>query len=310
MDFEGFLGADISPSKKQVKTTSAESSSPESVPIEKSQENKTKKTFDVSDDFFDTINIEKQKNKEEKEKLLMLEKQKKARAEDIKKMSEIEKEEKEKKEEMLRRSIEKEVEKEKSKVEDKPEEKKKKVEARQEVKDKALEEKKKKEEEEKKIEEEKRKKEEEERQKEEERKKKAEDEEENRRREEEERNKTEKEEYTIDKNFIDISTIKDIVIDGVAKKIEDINIAENLDLDEITKPDEEYMTIYYILNDNTENPEFLDENVLAISRKETELRELQQRKEEEFNFQLEELLDTNRISVDLTGLVDDGKNSA
>ncbi|MDR0572256.1 MAG: hypothetical protein LBG48_05380, partial [Rickettsiales bacterium] len=106
-----------------------------------------------------------------------------------------------------------------------------------------------------------------------------------------------------------ISTIKDLIIEGEVKKLEDINVEGAINIAEINKPNEEYMTVYYLLNDNADNPEFLDENVLTISKKETELIELK-RKKEEFNFKLEELVDSDRVAVDLTGLVDENTNTA
>jgi hypothetical protein len=300
MNFEDFLGVDTA--KGQTESAPAENAPQKSEPMEKSEEdkdknknkNKDKKGFGLPDDFFDVINTEKQKREEEESRLSKLESERRARIKDAKKLDDIETEKKKKKEEMLRQMTEEETKDGVAKKQE--DEDKKKLEA----KDKEIEEKKRKEEEEKKRKEE------------EERKKKEEEEEAERKRkeEEEEKKKKEEEEYTINKNFIDISTIKDIVIEGVTKKIEEINIAENIDIKEIRKPDEEYMTIYYILNDNADNPEFLDENVLAISRKEAELREMRQRKEEEFNFQMEELVDINKITVDLTGLLDDTKGTA
>ncbi|MDR3078568.1 MAG: hypothetical protein LBU15_00845 [Rickettsiales bacterium] len=69
--------------------------------------------------------------------------------------------------------------------------------------------------------------------------------------------------------------------------------------------DREHIDLYYELNDNRNNPEFLDEDLVNLSRKEEEMKVMNLREKEEFNFELEELIDNDRIKVDLTGIVDD-----
>ena len=118
-------------------------------------------------------------------------------------------------------------------------------------------------------------------------------------------NKKSDDDTIIDKHFVDVDKIKDTVIEGNIKKVEMSDIQNAVVLDEMEKQNDEYMTIYYLLNDNTNNPEFLDDDVLAISKKEEEMKAKKLKKEEEFNFKLEELVDTDRVKVDLTGLLDD-----
>ncbi|MDR2777771.1 MAG: hypothetical protein LBB24_03310 [Rickettsiales bacterium] len=68
--------------------------------------------------------------------------------------------------------------------------------------------------------------------------------------------------------------------------------------------DRDHIDLYYALNDNRNNPEFLDEDLVKLSKKEEEIRALSLREKEEFDFEMEELVDENRIKVDLTGIVD------
>lgn len=114
--------------------------------------------------------------------------------------------------------------------------------------------------------------------------------------------KLKEDEFIIDKKFIDVTTIKDKVIEGTVKNILEIDFKKEVSCEEFEKQNEEFLTIYYMLNDNTNNPEFLDDDVLAISKKEEELRNLKLKREEEFNFQFEELVEHDKIMIDLSDI--------
>ena len=79
------------------------------------------------------------------------------------------------------------------------------------------------------------------------------------------------------------------------------------DYKDFEKIDQDQIDLYYILNDNKNNIEFLDEDLVAISKKEEEIKALKAKEKEEFDFQMEELVNDNQIKVDLTGIVDEPK---
>ncbi len=94
--------------------------------------------------------------------------------------------------------------------------------------------------------------------------------------------------------------------EGEPKKIEEIDL-KTVDYNSFDSVDTEHIDLYYMLNDNKNNIEFLDEDLVAQSKKEDEIRALKKQEKDEFDFNLEELVDENRIQVDLTGIVDDLK---
>jgi hypothetical protein len=282
MDFDNFLKSELGLDaiKKKTNESNVKSVDTSIAPKNVQQQLNTEETVKIvkkpankiADEFFSALNNTSDTKNTEEEKDKKLELEKKRRAEEIEKMNNIIKDKETKREKAIeeakkREAIENEESK-KTKVVNK-EEKKEKIEetVKQKEVEKAVEPIK--------VEEIKK---------------------------EEIKKQTPKDEYSIDKNFVDIKTIKEVIITGTTKLIEEINVQESIIIEEIEKPDEEYLTIFYILNDNTNNPEFLDEEVLAISKKEAELREQKQQKEEEFNFKLEELVDNNRVTVNLSDL--------
>ena len=92
--------------------------------------------------------------------------------------------------------------------------------------------------------------------------------------------------------------------EGGVKKIEDLNL-EDIDYKEFEKINEEHIDLYYLLNDTKDNPEFLDEDLLAQSKKEDEARELKNQARQEMDFELEELVDDDKVKVDLTDILKD-----
>ena len=94
--------------------------------------------------------------------------------------------------------------------------------------------------------------------------------------------------------------------EGEPKKIEEIDL-KTVDYNSFDSVYTEHIDFYYMLNDNKNNIEFLDEDLVAQSKKEDEIRALKKQEKDEFDFNLEELVDENRIQVDLTGIVDDLK---
>lgn len=94
--------------------------------------------------------------------------------------------------------------------------------------------------------------------------------------------------------------------EGEPKKIEEIDL-KTVDYNSFDSIDTEHIDLYYMLNDNKNNIEFLDEDLVAQSKKEDEIRALKKQEKDEFDFNLEELVDENRIQVDLTGIADDLK---
>ena len=91
---------------------------------------------------------------------------------------------------------------------------------------------------------------------------------------------------------------------GEPKKINDIDL-KAVDYSSFDNIDTEHIDLYYMLNDNKNNIEFLDEDLVAQSKKEDEIRIMKKQEKDEFDFNLEELVDENRIQIDLTGIVDD-----
>ncbi len=72
------------------------------------------------------------------------------------------------------------------------------------------------------------------------------------------------------------------------------------------KINQEQIDLYYMLNDNKNNIEFLNEDLVVMSKKEEEIKALKAKEKEEFDFQMEELVNTgDEIKVDLTGIIDD-----
>ncbi len=94
--------------------------------------------------------------------------------------------------------------------------------------------------------------------------------------------------------------------EGEPKKIEEIDL-KTVDYNSFDSIDTEHIDLYYMLNDNKNNIEFLDEDLVTQSKKEDEIRALKKQEKDEFDFNLEELVDENRIQVDLTGIADDLK---
>lgn len=96
------------------------------------------------------------------------------------------------------------------------------------------------------------------------------------------------------------------------EKLKESFIFDGMDFSSINykdfeKIDQDQIDLYYILNDNKNNIEFLDEDLVAISKKEEEIKALKAKEKEEFDFQMEELVNDNQIKVDLTGIVDEPK---
>lgn len=100
--------------------------------------------------------------------------------------------------------------------------------------------------------------------------------------------------------------IEDNVGKGKVKKLEEIDL-KSINYKEFEKIDQEHIDLYYILNDNKDNMEFLDEELVKISKKEEEIKALKAQEKEEFDFQMEELTEDveNEVKVDLTGIIDD-----
>ena len=93
-------------------------------------------------------------------------------------------------------------------------------------------------------------------------------------------------------------------IAGDVKKLEDIDL-ESIDYSEFDKINEEHIDLFYLLNDTKANPEFLDEDLLAQSKKEEAIREAKRQEKQDMDFELEALVDNNVVKVDLTGIIDD-----
>lgn len=89
------------------------------------------------------------------------------------------------------------------------------------------------------------------------------------------------------------------------------NSVNNIDFSSINYKDfekinQEQIDLYYMLNDNKNNIEFLNEDLVVMSKKEEEIKALKAKEKEEFDFQMEELVNTgDEIKVDLTGIIDD-----
>lgn len=89
------------------------------------------------------------------------------------------------------------------------------------------------------------------------------------------------------------------------------NSTTNIDFSSINykdfeKIDQEQIDLYYMLNDNKNNAEFLNEDLVALSKREEEIKALKEKEKEEFDFKMEELVsDGDEIKVDLTGIIDD-----
>ncbi len=89
------------------------------------------------------------------------------------------------------------------------------------------------------------------------------------------------------------------------------NSAINIDFSSINykdfeKIDQEQIDLYYMLNDNKNNAEFLNEDLVALSKREEEIKALKEKEKEEFDFKMEELVsDGDEVKVDLTGIIDD-----
>ncbi|MDR2078017.1 MAG: hypothetical protein LBP39_03560 [Rickettsiales bacterium] len=72
--------------------------------------------------------------------------------------------------------------------------------------------------------------------------------------------------------------------------------------------DQKLIDLYYTLNDGRSNPEFLDEDLVKLGTKEEEMKALSLKAKEEFEFDMEELVDDGKtVKVDLTGIVNDAK---
>lgn len=100
--------------------------------------------------------------------------------------------------------------------------------------------------------------------------------------------------------------VEDNVGKGKVKKLEEIDL-KSINYKEFEKIDQEHIDLYYMLNDNKNNIEFLDEELVKISKKEEEIKALKAQEKEEFDFQMEELTEDveNEVKVDLTGIIDD-----
>jgi hypothetical protein len=80
----------------------------------------------------------------------------------------------------------------------------------------------------------------------------------------------------------------------------------SIDYSEFEKVDQRHIDMYYMLNDSKNNSEFLDEDLVKLSLKEEEMKALSLKAKEEFEFDMEELVDDGSTAkVDLTGIVDD-----
>ena len=97
---------------------------------------------------------------------------------------------------------------------------------------------------------------------------------------------------------------KEESIAGEVKKLEDIDL-DSIDYSEFDKINEEHIDLFYLLNDTKANPEFLDEDLLAQSKKEEAIREAKRQERQDMDFELEALVDNNVVKVDLTGIIDD-----
>lgn len=106
------------------------------------------------------------------------------------------------------------------------------------------------------------------------------------------------------KIILDENLKKEENIEGTVKTLKEIDL-NTIDYNSFDNINEEHIDLYYILNDNKNNIEFLDEDLLAQSKKEEEIRALKKQEKEEFDFDLEKLVDDDKIKVDLTGLIED-----
>lgn len=106
----------------------------------------------------------------------------------------------------------------------------------------------------------------------------------------------------MDKNT---KTTETIDKNGV-KNLEDIDL-KSLNYREFENIDQDKIDLYYALNDNKNNIEFLDEDLVRISKKEEEIRAIKEHQKEEYDFQMEELVSdaASEVKVDLTGIIDD-----
>lgn len=92
------------------------------------------------------------------------------------------------------------------------------------------------------------------------------------------------------------------VSDNSAAKID----FSSINYKDFEKINQEQIDLYYMLNDNKNNVEFLNEDLVTLSKREEEIKALKEKEKEEFDFKMEELVgDENEVKVDLTGIIDD-----
>jgi hypothetical protein len=83
----------------------------------------------------------------------------------------------------------------------------------------------------------------------------------------------------------------------------------SINYEEFEIPDQEQIDLYYELNnDSRDNIEFFSEDLLAYSKSEDEKRNSANKAREEFDFQMEALVeDDNPVKVDLTEILEELK---
>ncbi|MDR1499108.1 MAG: hypothetical protein LBS34_02365 [Rickettsiales bacterium] len=101
---------------------------------------------------------------------------------------------------------------------------------------------------------------------------------------------------------MDESAKKEESIDGSVKEIKEIDL-KGIDYSAFDAINEEHIDLYYILNDSKNNPEFLDEDLMAQSKKEEEARAMKKQEKDELNFDLEELVVEDEIKIDLSDIL-------
>lgn len=119
--------------------------------------------------------------------------------------------------------------------------------------------------------------------------------------------KLEESEVKENENDNDIDTENETKTESKTTNSSAINIDfSSINYKDFEKINQEQIDLYYMLNDNKNNVEFLNEDLVALSKREEEIKALKEKEKEEFDFKMEELVsDGDEIKVDLTGIIDD-----
>ncbi|MDR2778622.1 MAG: hypothetical protein LBB13_03975 [Rickettsiales bacterium] len=91
-------------------------------------------------------------------------------------------------------------------------------------------------------------------------------------------------------------------------KLDSIDFA-SIDYEQFEEIDKKHIDLYCALNDSRSNPEFLDDDLVKLSKKEEEMKTINLKTREEFEFDMEELVDDGSTAkVDLSGIIDNISN--